>query len=113
LADALLSGLVVNTSVMARNLSLDHGLVMAEAYMLELARIMGREAAHDIVYRASRVAREQDIPLPDALTRISPSVSSSFATWPLEAAGYLGEAEQVSNEAVAAWIDVRQPHSDR
>jgi 3-carboxy-cis,cis-muconate cycloisomerase len=113
LADALLSGLVVNTSVMARNLSLDHGLVMAEAYMLELARIMGREAAHDIVYRASRVAREQDIPLPDALTRISPSVSSSFATWPLEAAGYLGDAEQASNEAVVAWIDVRQPNSDR
>jgi 3-carboxy-cis,cis-muconate cycloisomerase len=85
---------------------------MAEAYMVGLARIMGREAAHDLVYRASRVAREQDIPLPDALTRISPSVSSSFPVWPLEATGYLGEAERVSHEAVAAWTDARGPSSD-
>jgi 3-carboxy-cis,cis-muconate cycloisomerase len=111
IAGALLEGLVVNISVMARNLLLDHGLVMAEAYMLGLARVMGREAAHDLVYRASQVAREQDIPLPDALVRISPSVSSSFRSWPLEAVGYLGEAERVSHEAVAAWTDARQPGS--
>ena len=112
LADALLGGLVVNTRVMARNLSLDHGLVMAEAYMLGLARIMGREAAHDVVYRAARDAREHHIPLPEALTLISPSVSSAFATWPLDVSGYLGEAERTSREAVAAWIDARQPDSD-
>ena len=112
LAGALLDGLVVNTDIMARNLLLDHGLVMAEAYMLGLARIMGRESAHDLVYRASQVAREQDIALPEALTRISPAVSSSFAIWPLEASGYLGEAERASREAVAAWIDARQSDSD-
>jgi 3-carboxy-cis,cis-muconate cycloisomerase len=111
LASALLEGLVVNTDIMARNLMLDHGLVMAEAYMMGLARIMGREAAHDLVYQASQVAREQDIPLHEALTRISPAVSSSFAIWPLEATGYLGEAERVSREAVAAWMDARQPNS--
>jgi 3-carboxy-cis,cis-muconate cycloisomerase len=112
LAAALVGGLIVNTNIMARNLLLDHGLVMAEAYMLGLARIMGREAAHDVVYRASRVAREQDIPLPEALVRISPSISSSFATWPLEATGYLGEAERASREAVAAWADARQSNGD-
>jgi 3-carboxy-cis,cis-muconate cycloisomerase len=112
LAGALLDGLVVNTSAMARNLLLDHGLVMAEAYMLGLARIMGREAAHDLVYRASQVAREQDILLPDALTRLSPSVSLSFPVWPLQAADYLGEAERVSHEAVVVWTDARQPVSD-
>jgi len=109
LAGVLVEGLVVNTSAMARNLGLDHGLVMAEAYMVGLARTMGREAAHDLVYRASQVAREQDIPLPDALARISPSVSSSFPVWPLEATGYLGEAERVSHEAVAAWTEARRP----
>jgi 3-carboxy-cis,cis-muconate cycloisomerase len=109
LASALLEGLVVNAGTMASNLLLDHGLVMAEAYMLGLAPIMGREAAHDLVYRASQVAREQDIPLPEALTGISPSVSSSFATWPLQATAYLGEAERVSHEAVAEWMDARQP----
>lgn len=112
LAGALLEGLVVNTSVMARNLRLDNGLVMAEAYMLGLAPVMGREAAHDLVYVASQVAREQDIPLPDALTRISPSVEASFPVWPLEVMGYLGEAERVSHEAVAAWTDARQPSGD-
>lgn len=111
LAATLVGGLVVNTDIMARNLLLDHGLVMAEAYMVGLARIMGREAAHDIVYRASRVAREQDIPLPEALMHISPSISSSFAAWPLELTGYLGDAERVSREAVAVWADVRQSNS--
>jgi 3-carboxy-cis,cis-muconate cycloisomerase len=112
LAGALVEGLVVDTSAMARNLGLDHGLVMAEAYMVGLARTMGREAAHDLVYRASQVAREQDIPLPDALARISPSVPSSFPVWPLEATGYLGEAERVSHEAVAAWAQARRPGGD-
>jgi 3-carboxy-cis,cis-muconate cycloisomerase len=111
LAAALVGGLVVNTDIMARNLLLDHGLVLSEAYMVGLARIMGREAAHDVVYRASRAAREQDIPLPEALMRISPSISSSFAAWPLEPTGYLGDAEGVSREAVAAWADVRQSNS--
>jgi 3-carboxy-cis,cis-muconate cycloisomerase len=112
LAGALVEGLVVDTSAMARNLGLDHGLVMAEAYMVGLARTMGRETAHNLVYRASQVAREQDIPLPDALARISPSVPSSFPVWPLEATGYLGEAEQVSHEAVAAWTEARRPGGD-
>jgi len=103
LAGELLAGLVVNTDNMARNLCLDNGLVMAEAYMLGIARTMGREAAHDLVYRAAGVAREQEIGLAEALIRVSPSVPSSFPNWPLEPNCYLGEAERASHEAVAAW----------
>jgi len=107
LATGLLRGLVIHPDAMMRNLSLDHGLVMAEAYMLGLARTLGREAAHDLVYRAARVAREEEITLPEAVLRIEPSAPSSFPDWPVRVDSYLGDAEQVCHAAVATWVAVR------
>ena len=106
LGTSVLSGLIVNEQAMTRNLVLDHGLVLAEAYMLELARTMGREAAHELVYRAAQLARADDVPLHEALERLAPA-AASFPRRPIAPAGYLGEAEQVSHETVAAWQAAR------
>ncbi|HUZ39454.1 MAG TPA: adenylosuccinate lyase family protein [Streptosporangiaceae bacterium] len=115
LAIGLLHGLAVHPDTMLRNLSLDHGLVMAEAYMLGLARTVGREAAHDLLYRAARVAREEDVALPEALLQIEPAAASTFPQWPVEVTSYLGEARPACQAAVAAWAATRdggQPHRD-
>jgi len=52
----VLRGLHVDAGRMRRNLDLGGGLIMAEAVMLELGRVLGRQHAHDVVYDAAQAA---------------------------------------------------------
>ncbi|EME79373.1 uncharacterized protein MYCFIDRAFT_34751 [Pseudocercospora fijiensis CIRAD86] len=52
--DFALSGLVVNTDAMKRNLESTRGLIVAEAVMMELAKSVGRQKAHEIVYESCK-----------------------------------------------------------
>src|SRR6266702_1332549 len=63
-----LSGLIVDDKRMADNLSLSRGLIVAEAVMMGLAPAIGRQAAHDVVYDACRLANEKGLTLADALS---------------------------------------------
>lgn len=47
-----LKGLVVNVGAMERNLHSSRGLIVAEAVMMGLAPHLGRQPAHDVVYKA-------------------------------------------------------------
>lgn len=58
-AIGLLEGLEVDAQRMRRNLGLTHGLVLAEAVSIALARRIGREAAHHLVEQCCRRAVEQ------------------------------------------------------
>ena len=49
-------GLQLDAGRMRRNLNLGGGLIMAEAVMLELGAILGRQHAHDVVYDAAQAA---------------------------------------------------------
>jgi 3-carboxy-cis,cis-muconate cycloisomerase len=55
----MLEGLIVDPERMRRNLGLSGGLIVAEAVMMELARHVGRQRAHDLVYDACRSALAQ------------------------------------------------------
>jgi 3-carboxy-cis,cis-muconate cycloisomerase len=55
----MLEGLIVDPVRMRRNLDLSGGLIVAEAVMMELARHVGRQQAHDLVYDACRAALAQ------------------------------------------------------
>ena len=70
-AKFMLAGLVVDTARMRANLAGSRGLIVAEAVMMGLAPILGRQASHDLVYDACRAAIGQDIALADALWRIA------------------------------------------
>ena len=52
----IMRGLRLDPERMQRNLHLGGGLIMAEAVMLELGAILGRQHAHDVVYDAAQVA---------------------------------------------------------
>ena len=52
----VMRGLVLNPARMRANLDLGHGLIMAEAVMLELGQVVGRQHAHDAVYDAAQAA---------------------------------------------------------
>lgn len=103
-------GLRVDPSRMARNLELEGGMVMSEAVMMALSPHVGRGPAHDIVYAACVLAREDDLPLAAALElTLAPelrAVLPPVATL-LDPATYLGEAPAIADRGVAAWRHAR------
>lgn len=52
----ILRGLRLDPQRMRANLDLGHGLIMAEAVMLDLGKAIGRQHAHDVVYDAAQAA---------------------------------------------------------
>lgn len=111
-AGELTRGLRVDADAMRRNLAHDHGLIMAEAFMIRLAGPLGQAGAHDRVYAATADARHGGVPLAEALR-----ARVDAADW--RAAGlddavtpesYLGEATAVAQRAAHAWHAERRAH---
>ncbi|MGY0062904.1 class-II fumarase/aspartase family protein [Streptomyces sp. LZ34] len=57
-AEFMLSGLEVNVDRMRQNTHITGGLIVAEAVMMDIAPVLGRQRAHDVVYEACRAAIE-------------------------------------------------------
>lgn len=111
LADALIDGLCVDPERMMTNLQADHDLILSEAYMIELAKTLGREEAHDLIYRAAREARVQGIKLHEALLLGNPDVASLMKKWPLAVTDYLGQAPAICREQLANWQAAKREFS--
>lgn len=90
-----LGGLIVDKDRMAQNLYVSKGLIVAEAVMMQLAPLIGRQQAHDIVYAACRSISERGGSLCDALAG-DPEIARHFDRAALERmtdpADYLGLA---------------------
>lgn len=82
---------------MRANLDVSRGLIVAEAVMMALAPITGRQAAHDLVYAGCREAVETGKPLFDVLARVQ-HVAAPLGLERLKAltdpANYLGSAPE-------------------
>src|SRR5580700_8381786 len=63
----ILRGLSLDPKRMRANLDLGHGLIMAEAVMLDLGKAIGRQHAHDVVYDAAQAAFLQNKSFSDLL----------------------------------------------
>ncbi len=100
----LLGGLIVDLARMAKNLGMTHGLIVAEAVMMGLAPLTGRNEAHDLVYDACRLAIETDRPLLDVLLE-TPAVAGPLGPDKLRAltdpANYLGAAPAMVDHLLA------------
>jgi len=92
----LAGGLIVDRAGMEKNLGLTHGLIVAEAVMMGLAPLIGRNEAHHLVTAACGKAIETNRPLYDVL------LETEEAAGPLGAdrlkaltdpANYLGAAQ--------------------
>lgn len=92
-ATTLVRGMRVDADRMRANLALDSGLVMAEAHMIALAPVLGREQAHDVVYTAAARARTTGTTLTDTLPELLTSYRvDGLAERAVAADGYLGDA---------------------
>jgi len=92
----LAGGLIVDRSGMEKNLGLTHGLIVAEAVMMGLAPVIGRNEAHHLVTDACGKAIAGNLPLYDVLKDV-PEVAGPLGTEKLKAltdpANYLGAAQ--------------------
>lgn len=63
----LISGLKVNEDRMLKNLNATGGLILSESVMLELARYIGRPAAHHAIYNAALACVDKGITFEEAI----------------------------------------------
>lgn len=107
----VLRGLIVYPDQMARNVDMLRGLILSEAVMLRLALKMGRQDAHDLVYRASMAAHERDLSLKDALLA-EPDVAARMTPEEIDAlldpAAYTGLSGVFVDRVVAYARQARQ-----
>ncbi len=104
-ASFMLSGLVVHPDKMLANLGISKGLIVAEAVMMALAPITGRQAAHDLVYAACRDAVETDRPLFDVLVEVQDVVvplGHERLRSLTDPANYLGSASRMTDQVLQA-----------
>ena len=99
-----LGGLIVDAPRMKVNLGISKGLIVAEAVMMGMAPLIGRQQAHDIVYDACRSANENGSSLADALAAM-PEVTRHFDRATIDRLtdpeNYLGLAPQMVDKAIA------------
>ena len=100
-----LAALIVDESRMAHNLGSSRGLIVAEAVMMNLAPLIGRQQAHDVVYAACRIVNETNGTLAEVLAR-DPQVARHFDRAAIERmtdpAGYLGLAPAMVDRVLAS-----------
>jgi 3-carboxy-cis,cis-muconate cycloisomerase len=91
----LAGGLIVDAAGMEKNLGLTHGLIAAEAVMMGLAPLLGRNEAHHLVTDACNTAIAGGRPLYDVLLE-TPEVAGPLGAEKLQAltdpANYIGAA---------------------
>ncbi|KAK5172136.1 uncharacterized protein LTR77_003774 [Saxophila tyrrhenica] len=104
--DFALGGLVVNTGAMRENLDSTMGLIVAEAVMMELARVVGRQRAHDVVYEACRdvIEGERGATLFEVLVgkeEVTAAIEMEKLKSLCEPANYLGAATRMVDDVLA------------
>ena len=92
---AIFDGLVVHPQQMRKNLELTKGLIVAEAVMMHLGPVLGRQQAHELVYQACAQALSEQSTLLSvlaAMPEITAQVDKATLTRLLDPANYLGVA---------------------
>lgn len=112
-AGEVASGLRPQPAAMRENLERTGGLIMAEAYMMRLAPEHGRERAHDLVYEAVQVARQEGVSLLDALARNGHDLAATADRPALEPERYVGQPDLVCDSALALWRDSAREGASR
>ena len=104
-ARALLEGLEVDSRKMRDNLDVTGGLIAAEAVMMALAPLMGRQRAHDVVYACCRTVAQTGAPFLDVLAaheEIAAVAGYDALSRMVDPANYLGTAPQMIDRLLAA-----------
>ncbi|MBC7635772.1 MAG: adenylosuccinate lyase family protein [Acetobacteraceae bacterium] len=100
----VMRGLALNPARMRANLDLGGGLIMAEAVMLDLGRILGRQHAHDAVYDAAQAAFVEGRNFSDLLAadpRVAAHLTPDAIAALLDPTAYIGLCAEMARDAAA------------
>jgi 3-carboxy-cis,cis-muconate cycloisomerase len=100
----ILRGLSLDPKRMRANLDLGHGLIMAEAVMLDLGKAIGRQHAHDVVYDAAQAAFVEGKSFSDLLMadqRVSSHMDAAAMRALLDPTQYTGLCAAMAREQAA------------
>jgi 3-carboxy-cis,cis-muconate cycloisomerase len=115
-ARSIAEGMVVDTARMRANLDLTGGLIVAEAVMMGLAPVLGREAAHHVVKDGCDRALAERITLAEALgrdSRVTTRLDAAAIARLVDPARYLGSAGAFVDRVLAAAGQVTQNEAAR
>ena len=99
----VIGGLNVRVDNMRRNLDITGGLMLSEAVMVQLAPVIGRQEAHEIVYQASQQAAVEGRTMKDALMaepEITAKLSEAEIDALLDPAAYTGRCAEFVDRVV-------------
>lgn len=100
----LFENLKVNREKMISNIEISKGLILSERVMLALAEKIGRQSAHEMVYRISMGAIEREIDFKKALLedeRFREYFEESELTEMLDPNGYVGLSGEIVDRVLA------------
>lgn len=104
-ARTIAEGMVVDAARMRANLDLTGGLIVAEAVMMGLAPVLGREAAHHVVKDGCDLALAEGLTLAEALgrdSRVTARLDETEIAALVDPARYLGSAGAFVDRVLAA-----------
>ncbi|MEN1968886.1 adenylosuccinate lyase [Lentibacillus sp. N15] len=102
----VLERFIVHKGNMERNLNLLQGLIVSENLMLNLGESVGRQVAHDMVYKVSMQAFEEKRPLVDVVledNEIMAHISEEEVTDHLDPKHYIGLCSQFIDRVEKKW----------
>jgi adenylosuccinate lyase len=98
------AGLTVRTDKMESNLSIQKGLLMSEAIMMDLGDRIGRQEAHEVIYRICMEAFDTDTPFRDLLVKnklVRESLTEDQLDALLDPSAYTGLAGHFVDQVLA------------
>lgn len=101
----VVEGLEIHDEKIEQNLGATHGLILAEAVAMSLAKHIGRLPAHDLVEQAAHRAMKDTRPLRDVLMedkKIRAHLSAEDLARLLDAKNYIGSAEKMARDVLSA-----------
>ena len=104
----LLDKLEVNTQRMADNLAATNGFILAEAVMLKLAPMLGKQTAHQLVYNLCICAQKEGISLREALLTdetVGQTMSPEDITTCFDYHANIGQCQAMSERVVKLQTD--------
>ncbi|KAL0061376.1 hypothetical protein AAF712_011774 [Marasmius tenuissimus] len=100
----VVKGMEVFPERMEENLGLTKGLVVSEAVMMGIGKVVGRQVAHDLVYELCRKAVKEDRPLLEVLLEDEEVRKTGISKEELERLcdpkNYLGLSEEMVKRVV-------------
>lgn len=104
-ATQVVEDLEIHEAKIAQNLDATHGLILAEAVAMALAKHIGRSPAHDLVEQACRRALKEARPLRDILmddAKVRAHLSAEDLGRLLDPKNYIGSAEKMARDVLSA-----------